>query len=551
MAGVEPINNNSFQAYKPLHIGSSRVDKIYLGTTPITEGYAGSNLVYQMNEPTDFFRITNTSNQYGTITLTKGSSAPSLTLKTYRSDTGSWVTQTLTATTTFNLPEGEYMLFDGRENTGFSAYNYQWRFSCNVPHDVEGDIMSLVSGDTMASGLFYRLFDDDTELVNASGLTLPDATSERCYMYMFDGCTSLTTAPALPATTLSVRCYQEMFRGCTSLTTAPALPATTLVERCYYGMFNGCASLTAITCYATSITATLATTDWVSGVTTTGGVFTCAEGMENTWSVGDNGVPTNWVIRPPVVPVDYFTITNRTNEVGTITISLVGSALMTRLILDTTSDGVNWETSNFTSIQTFTLPANGYVSFNSQTTSFSANSLRYWTISCNKDYDISGNLMSLIANNSLTDSEFIYLFANSTTLINASGLTLSATTLATNCYYGMFQGCTSLETAPSILPATTLPGSCYSFMFKDCSSLTRGPELPATTLTKQCYNSMFNNCQSLNYIKCLATDISATNCTSMWLYNVPVTGTFVKNPNMSSWTSDYNGIPSGWTVVDA
>ena len=32
-------------------------------------------------------------------------------------------------------------------------------------------------------------------------------------------------------------CYANMFRGCSSLTQAPELPATTLAERCYHGMF--------------------------------------------------------------------------------------------------------------------------------------------------------------------------------------------------------------------------------------------------------------------------------------------------------------------------
>ena len=50
----------------------------------------------------------------------------------------------------------------------------------------------------------------------------------------------LTTAPALPATTLDRYCYSMMFYGCTSLTTAPSLPATTLVEGCYRYMFGGC-----------------------------------------------------------------------------------------------------------------------------------------------------------------------------------------------------------------------------------------------------------------------------------------------------------------------
>ena len=34
-----------------------------------------------------------------------------------------------------------------------------------------------------------------------------------------------------------------MFNGCTSLTAAPELPATTLTKDCYYAMFSGCTSL--------------------------------------------------------------------------------------------------------------------------------------------------------------------------------------------------------------------------------------------------------------------------------------------------------------------
>jgi hypothetical protein len=61
---------------------------------------------------------------------------------------------------------------------------------------------------------------------------------------MFDGCTSLTQAPELPATTLASGCYSYMFNGCTSLTQAPALPAETLAGSCYYSMFSCCTSLT-------------------------------------------------------------------------------------------------------------------------------------------------------------------------------------------------------------------------------------------------------------------------------------------------------------------
>ena len=63
---------------------------------------------------------------------------------------------------------------------------------------------------------------------------------EYCYEYMFKDCTSLTTAPELPATTLSNNCYRGMFNGCTSLTSAPELRATTLDFDCYEYMFNNC-----------------------------------------------------------------------------------------------------------------------------------------------------------------------------------------------------------------------------------------------------------------------------------------------------------------------
>ena len=57
---------------------------------------------------------------------------------------------------------------------------------------------------------------------------------------MFERCTSLQTAPDLPATTLAEWCYCGMFAGCTSLQTAPDLPATTLANYCYSYMFDGC-----------------------------------------------------------------------------------------------------------------------------------------------------------------------------------------------------------------------------------------------------------------------------------------------------------------------
>ncbi len=82
---------------------------------------------------------------------------------------------------------------------------------------------------------------DVTSLLNGVGGDIP--APAYCYVNMFHGCTSLTQAPALPATTLADYCYNDMFNGCTSLVQAPALPAETLAEGCYNKMFDGCTSL--------------------------------------------------------------------------------------------------------------------------------------------------------------------------------------------------------------------------------------------------------------------------------------------------------------------
>ena len=126
---------------------------------------------------------------------------------------------------------------------------------------------------------------------------------------------------------------------------------------------------------------------------------------------------------------------------------------------------------------------------------------------------------------------------------------LPATTLADSCYRNMFYGCTSLRYQPT-LNATILQPRCYQHMFFGCTSLKTAPELPAKTLVTYCYAYMFQNCTSLSYIKCLATNISASNSHNYWLYNVASTGTFVKPSSMYAWPANAHGIPSSWTVVN-
>jgi len=113
----------------------------------------------------------------------------------------------------------------------------------------------------------------------------------------------------------------------------------------------------------------------------------------------------------------------------------------------------------------------------------------------------------------------------------------------------MFSGCKSITTAPA-LPETDIYAWCYNKMFLGCTSLVTAPALPATTLKTNCYQNMFNGCSSLQSITCLATDISASGCLTNWVSGVSSSGTFTKDPNMTSWSTGTSGIPSGWTVED-
>lgn len=93
---------------------------------------------------------------------------------------------------------------------------------------------------------FMWLFDGCKVLTSAPDL--PGTTlAEDCYYFMFRECTSLKVAPALPATELANNCYCGMFDGCTSLETAPELPATNLPSNCYNAMFYGCSKLMSFT----------------------------------------------------------------------------------------------------------------------------------------------------------------------------------------------------------------------------------------------------------------------------------------------------------------
>lgn len=140
------------------------------------------------------------------------------------------------------------------------------------------------------------------------------------------------------------------------------------------------------------------------------------------------------------------------------------------------------------------------------------------------------------------------MFEGCTSLTEAPVIPITA--LATDCFKTMFKRCTGLTVAPE-LPVTTLKDGCYEGMFEMCTGLRETPVLPATVLANSCYRAMFSGCTYLDKVICLATINIEHYCTTEWLKNVAVNGTFYKAASMSSWLPNSpSGIPTGWTVAN-
>ena len=422
-----------------------------------------------------------------TVSLSK-SGSPIGDFQTSRDGGNTWSDYTIDTAIALNTGDEVSFRAKADRTTGQSEQDYDNYFYFMMEGKIEAwhNVMSLyrtndfATYESVVQYAFYNMFNGCTSLVKAPALPATTFASN-CYRSMFQGCTSLVNAPALPVTTLASSCYKDMFNGCTSLTEAPALPATTLNPTCYSDMFHGCTSLV----NAPALPATTL--------------------ANNCYSSMFNGCTS--LTEAPALPAT-------------------------------------------------TLAQNCYTSmFKGCTSLTKAPVLPATTLTEYCYYDMFNGCTSLtqapeLPATTLTEYCYYDMFYGCTSLVNAP--VLPATTLANDCYEYMFDGCTSLTEAPA-LPATTLIYSCYYYMFNGCTSLTKAPELTATTLADFCYQYMFNGCSSLNEVRCkIPSSYSSSQISSYaanWLSGVSSTGTFYTNAD-ANWTSGASGIPTGWTRLN-
>ena len=204
---------------------------------------------------------------------------------------------------------------------------------------------------------------------------------------------------------------------------------------------------------------------------------------------------------------------------ATIALKCNGNNLKTATF-QTSTDGQNW--TDYTYGTDITLANAGDKVFfkakedNTSIARTSSNYLQFTTTQPSKKFNVSGNVMSLLAPEfsqmkSVSSYCFYLLFFECENISNCCSLILPATTLVDYCYCEMFSSCSNLTQAPS-LPATTLANGCYNGMFYGCTSLTASPALPATTLADGCYSTMFTKCTNLTQAPALPATTLANGC---------------------------------------
>ena len=266
----------------------------------------------------DYLCFTSTGDSTVAITQKGTPEASANKVIQYKLNNGQWQTWDLLAV---SLADGDKMYLKSDDEIPVSEnYNIYKKFVITGSIATSGNIMSLLNfSDTLQAYAFNKLFSNCTSLTtapelpaitldqycynhmfsNCTSLTtapeLPTTTlAQDCYFGMFERCSSLTTAPALPATTLTNNCYNIMFQGCTSLTTAPELPATALATGCYNAMFSGCSKLNYIKAMFTDISAQNCLTNWLNSVSPTG---TFVKNSAATWTNEQVGIPTGWTVQ--------------------------------------------------------------------------------------------------------------------------------------------------------------------------------------------------------------------------------------------------------------
>ena len=250
--GIRLSENLTYEYDVPYCIPSYGTETLNLALNDMFKGTGGTFTDTPEPGKTYYMKV-----DYLTFTAEEGGSSVTIKLKEgcsplqySKKENGEWTEWTdYTNNTSITLDRGDNVRFRGSDNENKQLFDNKNHVTISGKVACSGNIMTLLDYKhpdqaKIGQDCFNYMFYGCSSLTAAPALPATELADD-CYWGMFGGCSSLTAAPALPATELAKGCYDGMFSGCSSLTEVPALPATELAKWCYDGMFYGCSSLIA------------------------------------------------------------------------------------------------------------------------------------------------------------------------------------------------------------------------------------------------------------------------------------------------------------------
>lgn len=375
-------------------------------------------------------------------------------------------------------------------------------FNSNKPCYIYGDIMTLVWGldydpDAKSLGgsnnnLFEGLFKNMNYIDIPSGrpLILPGATTKECFKSMFEGCTSLTRAPELSATTVAEGAYRNMFKGCTSLTVAPELPATTVGASGYNSMFMNCTSLTSAPMALDGTTTANCCESMFEGCT----LLPYAPRLD-AGNIASNGYKrmfygcTSLLIAPDLNASSISNYSYYQMFMGCSSMTSAPSILPASTLADYCYKEMFSGCSSLANapvLPATTVPLEGYHSM-----FLNCQSINRLPESYADQYNL---LIETIGNFGC-----YYMFSGCTKLVAAPALAQLESLGESGCE-GMFLNCSEITDIPAALNPLNVPKNGYREMFSGCPRITATPNIKATVMGMNACKLMFNGCIRLRTI---------------------------------------------------
>lgn len=289
---------------------------------------------------------------------------------------------------------------------------------------------------------------------------------------------------------------------------------------------------------------------WVTDVPASGGTATSANCSFVVTGYFDDNTTKNVTSQATVsgsLVVASTTSTTRDN-VGTLTLTasydgyIDSSSVSVYQAAATTDYTKEYLTFNITSAGQIKWFCNNQQTSNRKTIQYSTDNGSTWT-------SITSNRSAPSINVTTGDK---VLFKGDNASYKGSSNTIYSCFSASTAGFELEGNIMSLIDSTNFSGLTSLPQTyTFQYMFAGCTGLTSAQNLvlPATSLVTGCYRYMFQYCRNLNYIKCLATNITAQTALNSWVQGVASTGTFVKAQGVS-WNTGVSGIPEGWTVQE-